>query len=99
MKFRVGNAPGSLASNEELEHVWVVLSSLLLPIPYAGLRCPVATDDVQCDFAQKCRVARGRAVAHAAVVFAERNVQHPVERVLHHPVRADGLAQDGRTHA
>ncbi len=48
---------------------------------------------------------RGHAVAHAAVVLAgrterfarKRDVEYPVECVFHRPVRADGLAQDGRT--
>src|SRR3954449_7476628 len=35
--------------------------------------------------------------AHAAVVLTEGDVEHPVQRVLDRPMRADSLAQDGRT--
>src|SRR3954451_22977705 len=59
--------------------------------------CPVATDDVERDLAQQRQVACSRAVAHAAVVLAKRHIQHPMQGIFHGPMRADGLAQDGRT--
>jgi hypothetical protein len=53
-------------------------------------------DDVERDLAQKGQVARRSAVAHAAVVLAERDVENPMQRVLNRPMRADSPAQDGR---
>ena len=75
----------------------VVPSGSFPPGAHTGLQCPVAADDVERDLAQKRQVARGRAAAHAAVVLAECDVEYPVQVVLHRPMRADRLAQDGRT--
>jgi hypothetical protein len=44
---------------------------------------------------QEGEVAGGGAVAHAAVVLAEGDVEHPMQRVLDAPVPADGLDQGG----
>jgi len=41
----------------------------------------------------KHQVVCGRAVAHAAVVLTECDIQHPMERILHRPMRTDRLAQ------
>src|SRR5215203_7549114 len=81
---------------QELEHVVVVPSGLLAPGAHTGLGWAIAADEVDCDLAQDGQVARGAPVAHAAVVLAEGDVEHPVQRVLDAPVRADRLTEGGR---
>src|SRR4051812_42219980 len=80
---------------DDLEHVGVVPGSLLAPATEAGLGAPVSGDQVESDLAQESEVARRRPVAHAAVIFAEGDVQHPMQRVLNAPVPADRPDQDG----
>src|SRR3712207_2748064 len=48
------------------------------------------------NLANESEVARGRPVAHAAVILAEGDVQHPMQRVLNTPVLADRPDQNGR---
>src|SRR5215208_1384163 len=79
---------------DDLEHVAVVPGSPLAPATEAGLGAPVSGDQVESDLAKQSEVARSRAVAHAAVVLAEGDVEHPMQRVLDAPVSTDGLAQD-----
>src|SRR4051794_1938403 len=79
---------------DDLEHVGVVPGSLLAPAAEAGLGGPVSGDQVESDLAKKREVARSRPVAHAAVIFAEGDVQHPMQRVLYAPMSADGPNQD-----
>src|SRR5689334_3393066 len=79
---------------DDLEHVGVVPGSLLAPAAEAGLGAPVSGDQVESDLAKKSEVARSRPVAHAAVIFAEGDVQHPMQRVLNAPMSADRPNQD-----
>src|SRR3954451_3769692 len=79
---------------DDLEHVGVVPGSLLAPAAEAGLGGPVSGDQVESDLAQESEVARSRPVAHAAVIFAEGDVQHPMQRVLNAPMSADRPDQD-----
>src|SRR3954463_12776144 len=79
---------------DDLEHVGVVPGSLLAPAAEAGLGGPVSGDQVESDLAKKSEVARSRPVAHAAVIFAEGDVQHPMQRVLNAPMSADRPDQD-----
>src|SRR4051795_11479056 len=79
---------------DDLEHVAVVPGSLLAPATEAGLGAPVSGDQVESDLAKKSEVARRRPVAHAAVIFAEGDVQHPMQRVLNTPMPADRPDQD-----
>jgi hypothetical protein len=60
--------------DQELEHVAVLPGSLLPPGTHADLRCPVAADNVERNLAQERQVACRGAIAHAAVVLAERDV-------------------------
>src|SRR5436853_628024 len=80
---------------DDLEHVAVVPGSLLAPATEAGLGAPVPGDQVESDLAKESEVARSRPVAHPAVIFAEGDVQHPMQRVLNTPVPADRPDQDG----
>src|SRR3954463_3326057 len=80
---------------DDLEHVAVVPGSLLAPATEAGLGAPVSGDQVEGDLAKESEVARSRLVAHAAVIFAEGDVQHPMQRVLNAPMSADRPDQDG----
>src|SRR3954462_8876845 len=80
---------------DDLERVGVVPGGLLAPAASAGSTAAVPGDGVEGDLAQKGEVAGGRAVAHAAVVLAEGDVEHPAERVLDAPMPADGPGQDG----
>src|SRR5215211_1573568 len=82
---------------DDLEHVAVVPGSLLAPATEAGLGAPVPGDQVESDLAQEGEVARSRPVAHAAVILAEGDVQHPMQCVLNTPMPADRLDQDGRS--
>src|SRR3954470_7715950 len=50
---------------------------------------------VESDLAKEGEVARSRPVAHASVILAEGDVQHPMQRVLDTPVPADCPDQDG----
>src|SRR3954468_22038165 len=79
---------------DDLEHVGVVPGSLLAPAAEAGLGGPVSGDQVESDLAQESEVARSRPVAHAAVIFAEGDVQHPMQCVLNAPMSADRPDQD-----
>src|SRR3954454_17089926 len=79
---------------DDLEHVGVVPSSLLALATEAGLGAPVSGDQVESDLAKKSEVARSRPVAHPAVILAEGDVQHPMQRVLNTPVSADCPDQD-----
>src|SRR3982751_6219399 len=81
---------------EDLEHVAVVPSSPLALATEAGLGASVFGYQVESDLAKKGEVARSRPVAHAAVILAEGDVQHPMQRVLNAPVPADRPHQDGR---
>src|SRR3712207_940754 len=83
-------------AGQQLQHVAVVPSGSLALGPDAGFARSVAADEVERDPAQDGQVARGASVAHAAVVFAEGDVEHPVQRVLDVPVRADRLTEGGR---
>src|SRR4051812_43838148 len=79
----------SLACND-LEHGGVVPGSLLAPTTEAGLGAPVSGDQVESDLAKEGEVARSRPVAHAAVILADGDVQHPMQRGLNAPMSADG---------
>src|SRR6185503_9081781 len=79
---------------DDLEHVGVVPGSLLAPATEAGLGAPVSGDHVESDLAQESEVARSRPVAHPAVILAEGDVQHPMQRVLNAPIPADRPHQD-----
>src|SRR5215203_399978 len=73
-------------TRQELEHVVVVPSGFLAPGAHTGLGRVIAADEVDRDPAQDGQVARGAPVADAAVVFAEGDVEHPVQRVLDVPM-------------
>src|SRR4051794_41163638 len=80
---------------DDLEHVGIVPGSFLSPATEAGLGTPVSGDDqVESDLAKEGEVARSRPVAHPAVILAEGDVQHPMQRVLNTPVPADRPDQD-----
>src|SRR3954453_18412781 len=79
---------------DDQEHVAVVPGSLLAPATEAGLGAPVPGDQVEGDLAKEGEVAHSRPVAHPAVILAEGDVQHPMQRVLNTPVPADCLDQD-----
>jgi len=70
---------------DDLEHVAVVPGSLLAPAPEAGLGAPVSGDQVESDLTKESEVARSRPVTHAAVILAEGDVQHPMQRVASRP--------------
>src|SRR3954447_21242062 len=80
---------------EDLEHVAVVPSSPLALATEAGLGASVFGYQVESDLAKKGEVARSRPVAHPAVVLAEGDVQHSMQRVLNAPGPADRPHQDG----
>src|SRR3954470_5120001 len=80
---------------DDLEHVAVVPGSLLAPATEAGLGAPVPGDQIEGELAKEGEVARSRPVAHPAVILAEGDVQHPMQRVLNTPVPADCPDQDG----
>src|ERR671921_2426578 len=84
----------TLASDDP-EHVIVVPGRHFAPTASAGSAVAVAGDEVEGDLAQEGEVAGGGAVAYPAVVLAEGDVEHPVQRVLDAPVPADGPDQDG----
>src|SRR3954447_8027616 len=79
---------------DDLEHVAVVRGRLLARATEAGLSAPVSGYQVEGDLAKKSEVARSRPVAHPAVILAEGDVQHPMQRVLNAPVPADRRDQD-----
>src|SRR5918993_2985429 len=81
---------------DDLEHVAVVPGGFFAPAAEAGLRASVLGDKVEGNFAKESEVAHSRSVAHAAVILAEGDVQHPMQRVLNTPVPADRPDQDGR---
>src|SRR3954462_7126546 len=91
-----GRGQGSRTSLacDDLEHVGVVPGSLLAPATEAGLGAPVSGDQVESDLTKEGEVARRRPVAHAAVIFAEGDVQHPMQCVLNAPMSADRPDQD-----
>src|SRR3954469_11559403 len=84
----------SLAS-DDLEHVIVVPGRHFAPTASAGSATAISGDEVEGDLAQEGEVAGGGAVAHAAVILTESDVEHPMQRVLDAPVPADGWDQDG----
>src|SRR3712207_6449730 len=84
----------SLASDDP-EHAIVVPRRHFTPAAASGSAAAVSGDEVEGDLAQEGEVAGGGAVAHAAVVLAEGDVEDPVQRVLDAPVAADGPDQDG----
>src|SRR4051812_10742000 len=84
----------SLVSDDP-EHVVVVPGRHFTPTASAGSAAAVSGDKVEGDLAQEGEVAGSGAVAHAAVVLAEGDVEHPMQCVLDAPVPADGLDQDG----
>src|SRR5688500_1962894 len=69
--------------------VTVAPSGYFAPATEAGLGAPISGDKVESDVAKESEVARSRPVAHAAVILAEGDVQHPLQRVLNTPVPAD----------
>src|SRR5215213_10932297 len=84
----------SLASDDP-EHVVVVPGCHFAPTASAGLARAVSGDEVEGDLAQEGEVAGGGAVAHAAVILTESDVEHPMQGVFDAPVPADGWDQDG----
>lgn len=80
-------------SDQKLKHVGFVPGGLLPLGPHTGLGGLVATHEVEGNLAQQGQVARRGAIAHATVVFAECDIEHPVQRVFHRPVRASHLTQ------
>ena len=77
---------------DDLEHVVVV------PACACRVGCSTAAapgDKVEGELAQEGEVAGGGAIAHAAIVIAEGDVEHSVQRGLDAPVPADGPDQDG----
>src|SRR3954447_23657198 len=84
----------SLASDDP-EHVIVVPGRHFAPTVSAGSATAISGDEVEGDFAQEGEVAGGGTVAHATVVLAEGDVEHPMQGVFDAPVPADGLDQDG----
>src|SRR3954451_7452510 len=77
-------------SLDELSHVGVVPRGLLALASQAGLAGVIGAVEVEGDPAQAGQVARGPALADAAVVLAEDDVQDPVQAVLDPPVVPDG---------
>src|SRR4051812_25318086 len=92
---RLGFEPGSThdVSLDELSHVGVVPRGLLALASQAGLAGVIGAGEVEGDPAQAGQVARGPALADAAVVLAEDDVQDPVQAVLDPPVVPDGPAE------
>jgi hypothetical protein len=84
----------SLASDDP-EHVVVVPGRHFALTASAGSATAISGDEVEGDFAQEGEVAGGGAVAHAAVILADGDVEHPVQSVLDAPVPADCPDQDG----
>src|SRR5689334_6181514 len=84
----------SLAS-DDLEHVVVVPGRHFAPTASAGLATAISGDEVEGDFAQEGEVAGGGTIAHATVVLAEGDVEHPMQGVFDAPVPADGWGQAG----
>src|SRR3954466_1898047 len=82
-------------AGDDLEHVVVVPGRYFAPTASAGSAAAVSGDEVEGDFAQEGEVAGGGTVAHATVVLAEGDVEHPMQGVFDAPVPADGLDQDG----
>src|SRR3954451_11306608 len=84
----------SLAS-DDLEHVIIVPGRHFAPTASAGLATAISGDEVEGDFAQEGEVAGGGTIAHATVVLADGDVEHPMQGVFDAPVPADGWDQDG----
>src|SRR3954452_19591261 len=70
----------SLASDDP-EHVVVVPGRHFAATASAGSAAAVSGDKVEGDFAQEGEVAGDGTVAHATVVLAEGDVEHPMQRV------------------
>ena len=68
-------------SDKKLKHVSIVPGGLLPLGSYTDPSGLVATHKVEGNLAQQGQVARRGAIAHAAVVFAECDVEHPVQCV------------------
>ena len=94
---RVGETPGSThdVSLDQPGHVGVVPRGLLALAPQAGLSGVVGAGEVERDPAQAGEVARRPALADAAVVLGEADVQDPMQAVLH-PMLPDGPAEPRR---
>src|SRR3954451_23901588 len=82
-------------ASDDPEHVVVVPGRHFAPTASTGSATAISGDEVEGDFAQEGEVAGGGAVAHATVVLAEGDVEHPMQGVFDAPVPADGLDQDG----
>ena len=70
---------------DNLEHVAVVPSGFFAPGAQAVSRALVLGDKVKGHLAKESEVARSRPVAHPAVILAEGDVQHPMQRVASRP--------------
>ncbi len=77
------------SGSDDLEHVIVIPGGFLAPAAETDLAAFVPGHQVKGDLAQEGKVARSRAVAHAAIILTEGDVQHPMQRVLDTPVPAD----------
>src|SRR3954463_2130938 len=81
------------SSSQKREHIILVPGGLLATGPHTDPGCSAATYEVDGDLAQNGQVASCRAIPDAAVIFAEGDIQNPMEPIFYRPVTADRLDQ------
>ena len=56
----------------------------------------MSSDKVDCNLSQGRKIADGSSVADPAIIFAERDIEHPVQAVFDAPVLTNGPSQNLR---
>src|SRR3954463_2149792 len=81
------------SARQKRQHVLIIPGGLLATGAHADPGCSVTTHEVDSNLAQDGQVASRRPVPGAAVILAERDIQHPMETIFYSPMTADRLDQ------